>query len=33
MKITLILALCLMFIASCFNSAYEAKAGVPKKNQ
>lgn len=33
MKITLILALCLVFLASCFNSAYEAKPGVPKKDQ
>jgi len=33
MKITLILALSLVFFASCFASAYESKAGVPKDNQ
>lgn len=33
MKLTLILAVAVVFLSSCFNSAYESKAGVPKHNQ
>lgn len=33
MKLLLIIGVCLMFLSACFTSAYEAKPGVPKKNQ
>ncbi len=33
MKLLLIIGLSLAFLTACFTSAYEAKPGVPKKNQ
>lgn len=33
MNITLIIAVSLVFTLSCFTSAYESKAGVPKHDQ
>lgn len=33
MNLALILAVSVVFTISCFTSAYESKAGVPKKNQ
>ncbi len=33
MKLVLILAVSVVFLVSCFTSAYESKAGVPKNNQ
>lgn len=33
MKLILIIGVSLAFLTACFNSAYEAKPGVPKNNQ
>jgi len=33
MKIALLIGVILVFLTSCFTSAYESKAGVPRKNQ
>lgn len=33
MKLVLIFAVILVFVTSCFTSAYESKPGVPKDNQ
>jgi len=33
MKLALIIGVILVFLTSCLTSAYEAKPGVPKKNQ
>lgn len=33
MKLALILTVSVVFTISCFTSAYESKAGVPKNNQ
>lgn len=33
MKVLLILAVATVFVVACLTSAYEAKPGVPKKNQ
>lgn len=33
MNLFLITGVCVVFIVACLTSAYEAKPGVPKKNQ
>lgn len=33
MKLALLVGVIITFIVSCFTSGYEAKPGVPKKNQ
>ena len=33
MKLVLLAGVILVFITSCFTSAYESKPGVPKNNQ
>lgn len=33
MKIALIMGVIIVFLTSCLTSAYEAKPGVPRKNQ
>jgi len=33
MKIALIMGVIVVFLVSCLTSAYEAKPGVPRKNQ
>lgn len=33
MKLTLLLGVIVVFLVSCLTSAYEAKPGVPKKDQ